>query len=623
MYRYSHFLYRPRPGCWPGRVFFVEVQSEAQWRPQKDRVTRYALKRWYARSLILERGEYVGGPTAEGYTTEEFWAAIQRGVKDVRNVLIFSSACHEAWPLLDLWGGLERGEIQISEVDYRGATNRAGPVPAVRPENADESEMQSYGAMQRLRERREGYIVTSDEVHIACFRFPGQAPRMRWLDTRNFSGDFAAESSDLEAISQSTLEWFREVKCVFSRHGLGALKNTAASQAFHAFRSKYMDTPIHAHQHPKALALEDASYFGGRCEVFRLGVAPEKVYHLDFRSLYPWVCTAYDLPVHLEEYVDEVECRKRPYPRYLHNCIARVTLRAERPLFPLRWRDEMAFPIGRFTTTLAGPELVSADLEGVIERVHEYCVYRMDRSLERYARRLYDFRCDAEQGWSPQMSALAKKMLVALPGKFGEKSWRWIACPNEIPDTQWGYWWGADPNGVPCRYRAQGGLVCREVNTGFAPDAVPSIASWITSAGRVELSLAIGIAGRENVYYCDTDSVFVSQTGYDRLVAAGKVQSGCLGKLQLKGEVDRLEVRGVKHYVADGKVVCAGLPPEATLNDDDSTEYTRWRSEKEAIRSGRKPDCVQIPCRYRRAMGYVHGIVGENGIVNPLVLGEE
>ena len=69
-------------------------------------------------------------------------------------------------------------------------------------------------------------------------------------------------------------------------------------------------------------------------------------------------------------------------------------------------------------------------------------------------------------------------------------------------------------------------------STGYVGDNV-HLAAYITAGARSMLCRAIVIAGPENVYYCDTDSLFVNAEGFRRLQAAGLLHEDMLGLFKL------------------------------------------------------------------------------------------
>jgi hypothetical protein len=66
-------------------------------------------------------------------------------------------------------------------------------------------------------------------------------------------------------------------------------------------------------------------------------------------------------------------------------------------------------------------------------------------------------------------------------------------------------------------------------------DAFVAIAAFITSYARVLLMSYREIAGLNECYYCDTDSLFLSERGFNQLKRANLIDNLELGKLKIEG----------------------------------------------------------------------------------------
>jgi hypothetical protein len=56
------------------------------------------------------------------------------------------------------------------------------------------------------------------------------------------------------------------------------------------------------------------------------------------------------------------------------------------------------------------------------------------------------------------------------------------------------------------------------------------------------------MAGRQCVYYTDTDSLFTNKIGYERLNRKGYIDNNAIGKLKLEGTSNRITIFGPKDY---------------------------------------------------------------------------
>ncbi|GAH94157.1 unnamed protein product, partial [marine sediment metagenome] len=78
---------------------------------------------------------------------------------------------------------------------------------------------------------------------------------------------------------------------------------TKASQAFCAYRFRFMDHKIYIHNDVTVQNLERSAYIGGRVECFRLGKIPGKQFvSMDINSMYPFVMKAEKYPYELVSY---------------------------------------------------------------------------------------------------------------------------------------------------------------------------------------------------------------------------------------------------------------------------------------------------------------------------------
>lgn len=125
------------------------------------------------------------------------------------------------------------------------------------------------------------------------------------------------------------------------------------------------------------------------------------------------------------------------------------------------------------------------------------------------------------------------------------------------------------------------------------------------------------IAGLENVYYVDTDSLWTSAKGYEALVAANAVSPGKLGSLRVVDVHRWVEFRGIKYYETPAGITCAGVPTgDAAVKLDD---YSYWLPETMlvALKAKRAPAerFIRYNMSYRRP--YKHGVVLADGSVIP------
>jgi len=620
--RFPHYLRPTTGGRWPQAIVCVDCQSVPYCPTAASRTRFEALENvWYG-LLVRHLDSYRGVMTGKLPDAYTFWSELSKRLDISGSLWVVSYRASIVWTLLGLWEEIENGRVVLFRADAGSAHRFSGSAAVA----------------------SEGYLVAEDPPNICRFRLDGLRHWCQWVDVRNYG----MEIEDSVARGRPTVLWLLVAtqKLADALHSakLGSLKATAGSQALHGFRTSYYTGGIYVHNHDRALGLEAAAYYGGRCECRVIGVCGEVVHHLDFRSLYPACCAYGELPVRLRE------CRAgERYELVRGGCagygqIADCDLETDEPAYPYRrnhdgsdsgagitgrasaclpsYDTDIIYPVGRFRTVLCGPELSDAMERGRIRRIHRTALYEMEPALRDYALAIYEMRCHAEHQGNAAVGDLAKRLSVCLPGKFGQRLRVWEPAPDCAADRPYGVWWGADLAGNPCRYRSVGWTVWRECVVGWSQEAVPAIAGWITSAGRMALLAAIRMAGWDNVLYYDTDSLFVTEVGYGNLIAADQVAIKSLGRLDYRGHEEGINLRGIKSYVFGGRTVDAGNPRGTARVSPDGSGYWYTSSAGEQIRQGKRPSASAVLRLHERHEEYRHGVVREDGRVRPIELNE-
>lgn len=343
---------------------------------------------------------------------------------------------------------------------------------------------------------------------------------------------------------------------------------TLSSIAFNHWRAYHMPArSVHIASKPGYKEFEGKAYYGGRAEVYRPGVYNGLVYALDHASMYADVMRGMDYPtVPMTTYSRPGSCPPDLIKAHIAaggGAIAAVNVRtdpAENDFapYPRRTDDGISYPWGEFLTVLATPELTHALYHDAILGVGRVHLYIQDS-------RLFDSYIDL---WWERKNAghhpLAKEMLVALSGRFATQVDHWRPCEADdhsichlyqgerrIIDEDTGEIFTAD---YP-EQRYVLGQCQRLESKGYHRLAAPRISAQIASYARLKLLAVLERAGAENVLYCDTDGLLVTERGYNRL--APVFDGVKLGGLRTEAIGNRLDLRGVKSYTLyqDGRAV--------------------------------------------------------------------
>lgn len=598
--RYSHYLLPARGGRFPARIVCLAAQGRALQESPPAGLERLALAGWSAVLLARRDGAYRRASEVSGALAGPFWELLRSLLATRGTTWVVSPHACRAWALLGLWERLEAGSVTLRR-------------PAARL---------TARTVSAGRAGREGALLAEDPPSLLCCWMSGAPGTLVWMDPRNWGVGCSDWTSTPALVARRCAGLVQSWCAALQSLSLGSLQATAGSQALHGWRAGHFWPGVWAHVNPAALQLEEDGLHGGRAEARRLGRVSGWSFYLDIRSAYPWACATCDLPVRLGGYAEGDGALSLIQQHGAWNCLADVSLETDRPYYPARRGPDTIYPVGRLRCVLPGPELVLARHLSTLHRVHRVAWYVCEPALRDYALAVHEARCQAEADGDASLAACLKSLLVALPGKLAQRSWRWQDAPNLPAPAPYASWGQPTRDGGWMRYRSVAWRVQRCIPMGWAPDAVPAMAAWITSAVRVRLLEEIESAGWDHVLYVDTDGLIADREGYRNLGSPRQGRRGALGELTLRAVVDDLDIRGIKHYRADGLTVCAGMPRGEPVVVNGKERWWEDVTPTEQIRRRDRPDALRELRPFARGPAYRHGIVGPDGRVSPIRLEE-
>lgn len=500
-------------------------------------------------------------------------------------------------------------------------------------------------------------LLSSTNWYQAKLDDVGEAYGIRKLDTDTQTDDMDALrvycKRDVEILRVAVIGLIHFLR----DNDLGPWADTISSVSFKSFRYRFMRHSIEMHVDPEATGLERAAYHGGRTECAFIGDVLElPVYCVDVNSLYPSVMLDRLYPVRLLEvrHGDVTLLREAVETGSL--VIADVRLSIERPALP-HVDDKLLFPVGTFRTTLCSPELQIAFREGTVHEVFGWSVYEGAPIFADFIAFMYRSRLKAREEGKEALSRLFKDLGNTLYGKFGQRRENWVCLGEAEP--------GSPIAATETFVDKDGNAVTERIFGGYrwtidgplleAFNSFPAIAAFVTSYARCVLLGGMRVAGdldpeakdaraSREFFYCDTDSLFVSQRGYDRLLAAQMIDPMALGKFKMEGREDAHVVfRGAKFYEFGKKVRRKGIPaafdpmknpggtrdhwpdgrPVLTADGRPAVTYDTWPKLLTHLREGNLETFENRPIVKRTEVEYDKGHVMESGWVRPLRLGVE
>jgi hypothetical protein len=461
---------------------------------------------------------------------------------------------------------------------------------------------------------------------------------MTWLDIRNFwptaSLDICAgENADTQYVTKRKQEhspsdsgvksWLRRLMDritawthLLRREDLGGFAPTMASQAMRTFRHRYMKHEILIDANTESLALARKAYYGGRNECFFVGRMRGDFYLVDINSMYAACMRNLRTPVRLRGYRSGAKCDQ--LRRWIREgaAIASVRIKTSIPMLPLRNADKLNFPIGEFVTTLAGDELKYAVMLGLVTDVYEAACYDTAYAFTEFVDDFWQRRIDAIKRGDRESAEAYKSLLASFYGKWGQSGGYWETF-GEADDLSVKTWTEISyETKAVTEWRQFGGIVQRRTSEPESRDSSPAIAACITAAARMKLWQLMGLAGRQNVFYVDTDSLLVNSAGFSGL--REYIHPDMLGGLRLEGEFHDVEINACKDYVFGERRRRKGVGRNAHVVSDDTFEMMTTESLNTMFRGGRTDVAGGRMVRKRLTRDYVKGKVLPDGTVLPL-----
>lgn len=365
---------------------------------------------------------------------------------------------------------------------------------------------------------------------------------------------------------------------------LGRWNISGASCGWNAYRHIPTSWPVTIDPDPVGVAADRAANYGGRRGIWRAGVLHAGPFlELDFVAAYPSVAAELPLPMKRAYAFDSMAVDDRRVSNDYWQISARVIVNTDTPRWPVRVGGATFYPVGRFQTDLAGPDIAEAARLGCLESIGPGYVHRLGYAMAPWAAWCLDVQNGRDPDAPPVAAIAAKSWGRAVLGKWGARNFvKYELGP--APGGSWGYEEGWDHQS-----QTKGGLVtiCGRrwwvTSEANGENAYPAILAWVEADVRVRLSRVIEAIGPGAVIQCDTDGLIVAQRligtkaakGHliapESLSARGKLDwvLNCLHPvtapltLRVKRSAPHIEVLGPQHLKFAGQRSFSGLRADA------------------------------------------------------------
>lgn len=206
-------------------------------------------------------------------------------------------------------------------------------------------------------------------------------------------------------------------------NNLGNFSKTIAGQALNSYKHRFMEHNIFIHTNSNIIELERNSYHGGRTECFFIGKAPKENYYLlDVNSMYSSVMKNYLYPTKLLSIELNISISHLIQLLKEYCVIAKVLVNCSQPIFPVKNKGKLIFPIGTFITYLSSRELIYALEHNLIQRIDIAAVYNAGQLFTTYVNFFYNKRQQYKNENNEAFAYICKLFLNSLYGKFGQRN---------------------------------------------------------------------------------------------------------------------------------------------------------------------------------------------------------
>lgn len=382
----------------------------------------------------------------------------------------------------------------------------------------------------------------------------------------------------LADLMDELLEWW-------DREQLGRWTITGAACGWNAMRHRPMTERTVIDPGPDGIALDRKAIRGGRRDVARVGdLGAGPWVEIDFRSAHATVAATLPLPVRRGATFTSLPIDHPAVTGEGWGILAEVTVECDRPRYPMSWRGVTWYPVGRFSTVLAGPEIAWAAERGDLVAVGPGQFHKLGWALEGWGRWILELEAGQIDGTGPAVRALAKHWGRAVLGKYAARTQSTIPL-GEAPTLGWGYHEARDHTlDRPAAFVDLAGRRYYAVYDTEGDNPYPAVYAWVESHTRARLGRLLDALPDGMWVQADTDGAILDMSSAAQLTQAGvkltgraKTPFGAAAALcdrlapltaplvpRPKKEHRALEIMGAQHLVTDTERRLSGVRRDAT-----------------------------------------------------------
>lgn len=620
-YRKPHILASTKTTQLPSNLLFFDTETKDAFAGRSKNVQQHRF--WFGCAIsMLRKGQRIESSTSHLLKSiDDFWRLLKSKLSQDKPLYLFAHNLTFDLTIVDFWN---RHEQEGYKLDYAVLENP----PMFLSLTKDNKKLCIVDTFNFW---KQPVAAMGESLGIAKLAMP--KPGKLTDEWRKYC------LRDVEILVNQVTRLFD----FLTDNELGSFRISAPGLAFGTYRRRFMKHEIFIHDRNSVLELERSCYSGGMVRNFFIGsVTNQTLYKYDVNSLYPSMMLR-DYPTKL------LEDMKDEHPNTLVNALrgnggcAYVDIVCYDRTYPKRHNNRLCEVSGKYSTYLCGDELATALRLNHIRRVRYAAVYSVAPIFADYVRYFWDLRREYQKASNKVGEQFVKLLMNSLYGRFGMKGHKWVEYNNKNLSDYYTYY------GLQCpkkylaesyspivssfRHRAEfeglddpivlryfSGKLEMQFPTGEHSESFCAISAFVTSYAREHLRKLITIAGEPECYYCDTDSLFTSEKGHKRLVKAGEVDPGLLGKLKLEGTAKSAKFYGPKDYVFEESVVMKGIRKNAIQVAESTFEQDAFEQLKSVLNRGGEPYIEIKRIQKTLSRELTKGVLKAHGRVTPLIL---
>ncbi len=403
-----------------------------------------------------------------------------------------------------------------------------------------------------------------------------------------------------------------------TKHRLGRSGLTKSSQAFTAYRHRFMYNQIYIHSAPQVVELERKAYMGGRVECFRIGQQSGGPFiTLDFNSNYAYVMYNNLYPYKLVEYNQQFDIDRYTDILKSFAVVAHIEVKTPENCYAVHHDNKRIFPVGNFECYVCSTGFKYAMDHGHLKKIIDIAIYRKADLFSHYIKYFYSLKLKYDSKKNKVMKQFCKDMLTNLYGKFGQKG----IVRHEFDElTGRSYFreevWDCEKKKYIIITKLMN-KITYQYQEDEGKNAFPALAAHITEDARFLLWNVIKQVGPDKVLYCDTDSIKIRTR--DLEYVKWSIDAAELGALKIEDTSNELFIGGCKNYRTEKKRIIKGIPLRAIETQPGTFEFDTFGRQDLQMKKEIVKGVITGKAERTLKAEYDKGIVHEDGTVTPFL----